>query len=198
MERLSQSGTIQTNFIGVASKSGRDTSSVKKARVGTARPGLAAFLHPRPVGEYRQRPVSDTDLALLYDYRHAPFFGITAVTGDRIPEINHQTIAVGGTVNVLNTSKWPIHQFDTVVAIRFLYDLAPEYEDQIFNSKLDLNVQCALVCSEENVQFLRLDADRTEIFTIGTAMSNESGMDGRNDSYMFSMLLFEPVMTPAY
>lgn len=198
MALLSQSGTIQTNFIGVASKSGRDKSSVKKARVGTARPGLAAFLHPRPVGEYRPRPVSDTDLELMGNYIHAPFFGITAVTGDRIPEINHQTIAVGGTVNVLNTGKWPIYQFDTIVAIRFMDELSPEEENEIFNSNIDLNVRCALVCSEENLKFLRLNGGRTETFLIGTAMSNEGGMDGRNDSYMFSVLLFEPVPTPVY
>ena len=196
-------GLISPDAITVAARSGRDSRHGKRTAFGPQRIGLPVFLTPTVnADEYMKHALVDSDLRLLHvpDKDVLLFYGITAVTGDFTPEHAFQTIAVGGTVNVLNTSEWPVRQLDAIHVVYekvalVLYSSVDHHDwrKAHMNPSLDFPEPCAIVCAKEYAEDPILFPNNYHHHRIGLAMSTDRSSGGKLGDHSFSLLLDEPV-----
>ncbi len=190
-------GLISPDAITVAARSGRQDHAKKRVALGPQRIGLPVFLTEHPYDEeYARYAFVDSDLRLFSGTKDLQFFGITAVTGDFTPDHAFQTIAVGGTVNVLNTGKWAIRQLDVIYAMYEQQTSAfatsgNNWSTEFHNPTLDeFQEPCAIVCAAENCHYF--SSNQYNRVRIGIALSADHGGGGRTGAHSFSLLMDLP------
>ena len=183
-------GATVTASINTLVQSGRSRASAsKRIRVGPTRMGLAMFQH-RKVDDYEKRAFADSDISLFAE--DPPFFGFVAFDEDPTRDAAFITCAVGGRVNVLNTSIWPIRAFDRVCVLVQKRGTGQEWIDTYFNRDLEQIAQCALVCSKEYYENYQtyFEASYT-MYEIGYALTNETYKGSAQMSHLFSVQMNE-------
>ena len=200
-------GLISPNAITVAARSGRrdqECHDGKRLALGPQRIGLPVFLSVHAYDEaYAKYALVDSDLRLFQNGtgHDLIFYGITAVTGDFTPDHAFQTIAVGGTVNTLNTGKWPIRQLDVIYAVYEKSILHKRYAPdggswltQYHNKNIDFPEPCAVICASEYLS--EFGGTGYVQIRLGIAMSTDRGAGGRTGTHSFSLLLDLPAKRP--
>lgn len=195
-------GPVTHSPINVSTRSKLKSENAAKRARSCVRPGVAVFLHPRPISDYCRYAYADSDFTIMMEHDQATtpqFFGVASVIGDTLADPMYNTVTVGGTVNMLNTGKWPIRQFDRVV-VCVPKTTNTVFDKKLYNPHIELEGHCGLVCSSyytENDPSKDLFTDDYHIMKVGVALSNEGIVrDGtpsnKNSTFSFLVLLDTP------
>ena len=173
-------GLLQVDPITIIVRSGRkyDSDAVKRRRNNPVT-NVAMFVNNPKIrhDDFHEYAHADSDARLFGDVETRPqFFGISTVTGEALGQYGVQTVAVAGTVNILNTSKWRIHQFDRIIAAlpkktalsRTIIN--SEWKDPFANPLMNDVEPCAIICPDFYKDQL---GENYHIYEIGMAVSSD-------------------------
>ncbi len=192
-------GPTSTRAITIQVKSSRPQESAsKRARIGF-QTGLPMFRHPyqnSARGAYDKWIIADDALQLFEDKEKMEFLGISFIT-DR-ENAGFKTCAIGGVVNVFNTGRYPIYQFDTVYAVvpdkSEVKIIDGTYTHKDYNPSHTFYGETAIICTQDSIFDLFQVKDFTTIqnkHRLGVAMSTVKP-GPIQDSHLFSILLDKP------
>lgn len=194
----------QTAPIVVPVKSGRTTDIDLKRRKTAYRAGLVVCLS-KSSDVFDRQCVGDSDSRLFTADKRV--LGVSALTPDiGLPVCS---VAVGGVINILNTGKWPVQEFDVIYAAINKHprlDANDYWSDPNQNKYLPFDEPWPIVCSNiyarDPVYFGKpdltpnssccWDTDRYHIRRVGIAISGEFSNASDACTHLFSILLDEP------